>query len=143
MVLTSDSIRSYPVKKWFVMNYSDLTEKIIGCAYRVYNNMGAGFLESVYEKCLAIELETVGLQADFQTPIAVYYADQQVGSFVADIIVSGCVIVELKAVRTLNLAHEVQLVNYLAATKIPVGLLINFGESKVEIKRRVLDLNRG
>ena len=143
MVLTSDSIRSYPVKKWFVMNYSDLTEKIIGCAYRVYNNMGAGFLESVYEKCLAIELETVGLQADFQTPIAVYYADRQVGSFVADIIVSGCVIVELKAVRTLNLAHEVQLVNYLAATKIPVGLLINFGESKVEIKRRVLDLNRG
>ena len=142
-VLTSDLIRPYPVKKWFVMNYSDLTEKIIGCAYRVYNNMGAGFLESVYEKCLAIELETVGLQADFQTPIAVYYADQQVGSFVADIIVSGCVIVELKAVRTLNLAHEVQLVNYLAATKIPVGLLINFGESKVEIKRRVLDLNRG
>ena len=141
MVLTSDSIRSYPVKKWFVMNYSDLTEKIIGCAYRVYNNMGAGFLESVYEKCLAIELETVGLQADFQTPIAVYYADQQVGSFVADIIVSGCVIVELKAVRTLNPAHEVQLVNYLAATKIPVGLLINFGEAKVEIKRRVLDLN--
>ena len=141
-VLTSDFIRSYPVKKWFVMNYSDLTEKIIGCAYRVYNNMGAGFLESVYEKCLAIELETVGLQADFQTPIAVYYADQQVGSFVADIIVSGCVIVELKAVRTLNPAHEVQLVNYLAATKIPVGLLINFGESKVEIKRRVLDLNQ-
>ena len=124
------------------MNYSDLTEKIIGCAYRVYNNMGAGFLESVYEKCLAIELEIVGLQADFQTPIAVYYTDQQVGSFVADIIVAGCVIVELKAVRTLNPAHEVQLANYLAATKIPVGLLINFGESKVEIKRRVLDLNQ-
>jgi GxxExxY protein len=124
------------------MNYSELTEKIIGCAYRVYNNMGAGFLESVYEKCLGIELENLGLQAEFQTPIAVYYADRQVGSFIADIVVAGCVIVELKAVRTLNPAHEVQLVNYLAATKIPVGLLINFGEAKVEIKRRVLDLNQ-
>jgi len=123
------------------MNYSDLTEKIIGCAYRVYNTMGAGFLECVYEKCLDIELGKIGLQAEFQSPIAVYYADQQVGSFVADIIIDGCVIVELKAVRTLNPAHEVQLVNYLAATKIPVGLLINFGESKVEIKRRVLDMN--
>ena len=122
------------------MNYSDLTEMIIGCAYRVYNNMGAGFLESVYEKCLAIELEKVGLESKFQAPIAVFYADTQVGSFVADIIVAGCVIIELKAVRTLNPVHEVQLVNYLAATKIPVGLLMNFGESKVEIKRRVLDL---
>ena len=92
MLLKSAFIRSYPVKKMvFVMNYSELTEKIIGCAYRVYNNMGAGFLESVYEKCLAIELEIIGLQADFQTPIAVYYADQQVGNFVADWISPGIV----------------------------------------------------
>ncbi len=121
---------------------SDLTEKIIGCAYRVYNTMGSGFLESVYEKCLAIELEMAGLEAEFQKSIDVFYASQQVGNFVADIFVENQVIVELKAVRRLVSAHEVQLVNYLAASKIQVGLLINFGEKKVEVKRRVLNLNR-
>jgi len=121
---------------------SDLTEKIIGCAYRVYNTMGSGFLESVYEKCLAIELEMAGLEAEFQKSIDVFYANQQVGNFIADIFVANQVIVELKAVRRLVSAHEVQLVNYLAASKIQVGLLINFGEKKVEVKRRVLNLNR-
>jgi len=121
---------------------SDLTEKIIGCAYRVYNTMGSGFLESVYEKCLAIELEMAGLEAEFQKSIDVFYANQQVGNFIADIFVANQVIVELKAVRRLVSAHEVQLVNYLAATKIQVGLLINFGEKTVEVKRRVLNLNR-
>ena len=121
---------------------SDLTEKIIGCAYRVYNTMGSGFLESVYEKCLAIELEMAGLEAEFQKPIDVFYTSQQVGNFIADIFVENQVIVELKAVRRLVPVHEVQLVNYLAATKIQVGLLINFGEKKVEVKRRILNLNR-
>jgi GxxExxY protein len=102
--------------------------------------MGAGFLESVYERCLAIEFEKAGLKAEFQKAIYVYYENQNVGSFVADILVENQVLVELKAVRTLSSAHEVQLVNYLAATRIPVGLLINFGENKVEVKRRVLSL---
>ncbi len=129
-------------RKIMTVDSSDLTEKIIGCAYRVYNTMGSGFLESVYEKCLAIELEMAGLEAEFQKSIDVFYANQQVGNFIADIFVANQVIVELKAVRRLAPAHEVQLVNYLAATKIQVGLLINFGEKKVEVKRRVLNLNR-
>ena len=122
------------------MNYSDLTEKIIGCAYRVYNTIGSGFLESVYEKCLSIEFEKVGLAAEFQKPVDVYYVKQNVGCFVADIVVNGKVIVELKAVRNLTVTHEVQLVNYLAATGIKVGLLINFSSTKVEVKRKMLDL---
>jgi GxxExxY protein len=122
------------------MDYSEITEKIIGCAYRVYNVMGPGFLENVYEKCLAIELNKAGLNAEFQKPVEVFYDSQNVGSFAADILVEGQVIVELKAVRSLAAAHELQLVNYLAATRMPVGLLINFGETKVEVKRRVLSL---
>ena len=121
------------------MDHSELTEKIIGCAYRVYNEMGAGFLESVYERCLAVELLKIGLSAQFQSPVDVYYQNQLVGSYVADILINGKVIVELKAVRTLTVAHEVQLVNYLAATKLSVGLLINFGEAKVDVKRKVLN----
>ena len=122
------------------MNCSDITEKIIGCAYRVYNVMGAGFLESVYERCLAIEFEKAGLKAEFQKAIYVYYENHIVGNFVADILVENWVLIELKAVRSLVSAHEVQLVNYLTATRTPVGLLINFGENKVEVKRRVLSL---
>jgi GxxExxY protein len=124
------------------MDCSEITEKIIGCAYRVYNGMGPGFLENVYEKCLAIELEKIGLNAEFQKSVEVFYESRNVGSFVADILVEGQVIVELKAVRSLAAAHELQLVNYLAATRMPVGLLINFGETKVEVKRRVLSLSK-
>ena len=115
----------------------DLTEKIIGCAYNVYNKMGFGFLESVYEKCMAIELEKAGLQAKFQIPIRVYYDDQIVGDFVADILVDDKVIVELKSVSRIVKAHEIQLVNYLVATGKNVGLLLNFGERGVEVKRKV------
>ena len=122
------------------MEYTDITEKIIGCAYRVYNKLGAGFLESVYEKCMAIEFERIVLQAVFQQPLNVFYDGHSVGSYIADIVVEEKVIIELKAVRTLTTAHEVQLVNYLAATKVPIGLLINFGETKVEVKRKVLTL---
>ena len=121
------------------MDYKEVTEKIIGCAYRVYNKMGFGFLESVYEKCLLIELRKAGLDAEPQKPITVYYDNEIVGDFVADIIVNDDIILELKSVRRLAAAHEVQLVNYLVATQKPLGLLINFGESKVEIKRKVKD----
>ena len=122
------------------MEYREITEAIIGCAYRVYNKMGFGFLESVYEKCLLIELRKAGLDAESQKPITVYYEDEIVGEFVADIIVNDTIILELKSVRRIIEAHEVQLVNYLVATGKPVGLILNFGETKVEIKRKVKDL---
>lgn len=122
------------------MEHSELTEKIIGCAYNVYNKMGFGFLESVYEKCLLIELNKAGLDVESQKPITVYYDNKIVGEFVADIIVNDTVILELKSVRKIINAHEVQLVNYLVATGKPVGLILNFGESKVEIKRKIKNL---
>jgi len=123
------------------MEYRELTEKIIGCAYAVYNSMGFGFLENVYEKCLLIELEKAGLRAESQKPIEVFYDGQPVGQFVADIVVDDTVILELKSVRQIVPAHEVQLVNYLVATGKPVGLIVNFGEKKVEIKRKLRDLS--
>jgi len=124
------------------MEYKEVTETIIGCAYRVYNKMGFGFLESVYEKCLLIELHKAGLNAESQKPITVYYEDEIVGQFVADIIVNDAIIIELKSVRRIIKAHEVQLVNYLVATGKEIGLLLNFGEEKVEVKRKVKDLNQ-
>ena len=119
------------------MDHRKLTEKIIGCAYRVYNQMGFGFLESVYEKCMLIELNKAGLNGDSQKPIKVYYDNEIVGDFVADILVNDTIILELKSVRRIVRAHEVQLVNYLVATKKSVGLLLNFGERKVDVKRKV------
>ena len=98
------------------MEYEKLTETVIGCAYRVYNQMGFGFLESVYEKRLLIELRKTGLHFEAQKPITVYYEGEIVGEFVADILVNDDVIVELKSVRRIIKAHEVQLVNYLVAT---------------------------
>ena len=124
------------------MQHQQITEKIIGCAYRVYNTMGFGFLESVYEKCLLIELRKAGLNVESQKPIAVYYDGQAVGDFVADLLVEDAVIVELKSVRRLVEAHEVQLVNYLVATGKDVGLLLNFGEEKVEVKRKLRTLKK-
>ena len=124
------------------MQYREITEKIIGCAYIVYNKMGYGFLESVYEKCLLIELRKTGLRAESQQAITVYYENQIVGDFVADIIVEDSVILELKSVRHLAKVHEAQLVNYLVATGKEIGLLLNFGEQKVEVKRKVKDLGK-
>ena len=119
------------------MKYEELTEKIIGYAYQVYNTMGSGYLESVYEKCLLIELRRAGISAASQHAIQVTYEGEIVGDFIADIFVEGKVIVELKAIRQLSTIHEVQLVNYLTATNTEVGLLINFGATKVEVKRKV------
>ncbi len=125
------------------MQHAELTEKIIGCSYRVFNRMGPGFLESVYENCMMIELRKTGLRAECQRPITVYYEHEVVGEFVADIIVEDTVILELKASRRLVQAHEVQLVNYLIATGKPVGLLLNFSDGGVEIKRKVRELKPG
>ena len=122
------------------MRYEELTKKIIAAAYQVYNKMGFGFLESVYEKCLMIELKKNGLRVESQKPIIVKYYNEVVGEFKADILVEDTIILELKSVRQLTQAHEVQLVNYLVATGKPVGLILNFGEQKVEVKRKVKDL---
>ncbi len=123
------------------MEYKELTNKIIGAAYTVYNQMGFGFLESVYEKCLLIELHKAGVRAEHQAEILVKYDDKVVGEFRADLLVENDIIVELKSIRSLMQAHEVQLVNFLKATGKNVGLLINFGETGVQVKRKVRDLS--
>jgi len=123
------------------MQFEELTEKVIGCAYIVHNTMGFGFLESVYEKCLMIELHKAGLACEAQQPLTVTYDDRAVGDFVADIVVEDCLILELKSARNIDQRHEVQLVNYLVATGIEVGLVINFGPEKVEVKRKVRTLD--
>jgi len=117
------------------MNIDELTEQIIGCAYSVHNALGPGFLEKVYENSLRIELEESGLAVKQQQPIPVCYRDRIVGDFFAYLLVEGRVVVELKAVRAIAPEHEVQLVNYLQATGIDEGLLINFGPS-VKVKRK-------
>jgi GxxExxY protein len=118
-----------------------LSEKIIGAAFRVHNELGFGFLESVYEKSLSIEFEAAGVPHETQAAIRVYYNKQVVGEFVCDLLVDNRLIVELKSASALAKAHEVQLVNYLVATKIDVGLLINFGPNKVEVKRKYRQSN--
>ncbi|BBO32453.1 GxxExxY protein [Lacipirellula parvula] len=122
------------------MVHSELTERIIRCAYEVHNTLGTGFLESVYERSLLIELRHAGLRAQQQAPLDVFYRDEVVGQFFADIIVEDKIVVELKACERLAKAHEVQLVNYLVATGLPVGLLMNFGAESVEVRRKVRDL---
>lgn len=102
--------------------------------------MGFRFLESVYEKCLLIEFRKAGLKAESQKPIKVYYEGEIVGDFEADIVVEDSIILELKSVKRIIIAHEIQLVNYLVAAGKDVGLLLNFGDKKVEVKRKVREL---
>ena len=113
-----------------------LIKRIIQCAYNVHMQLPAGFLESVYQKALLIELKKKGLHAEGEMPISVYYDDCIVGEYRADIVVENKVIVELKAVANLLPVHEAQLVNYLTATKIDDGVLINFGSEHIEVKRK-------
>ncbi|HEY5124767.1 MAG TPA: GxxExxY protein [Ignavibacteria bacterium] len=124
------------------MEYEDITKKIIGCSYNVYNSLGFGFYENVYENAMIIELQKEGMKVQKEIPIDVFYDNQKVGFFKADLIVNDLIIVELKSVQILLKEFEVQLVNYLVATKRDVGLLINFGPTKVEIKRKVKDLKK-
>ena len=112
-----------------------LTKRIISCAYKVHRTLGTGFLEKVYENALRIELEKLGIRVEQQQPINVEYEGQVVGEYYADLWVEERVVIELKAVQALAREHEVQLVNYLTATRIDVGLLLNFGPS-VQIKRK-------
>ena len=120
------------------MKYEELTSKIIECAFKVHKTLGFGFLENVYQNALLFELSEAGLNAEKEKRIQVLYSGQIVGDYLADILVENKVILELKSTKDLHLAHEAQLVNYLRATGMEVGLLINFGD-RVEIKRKVLD----
>ena len=116
--------------------HTELTKLIIKASYNVYNKLGYGFLEKVYENSMMIELTKFGLNATRQYPIKVFYDEKNVGEYFADIIVEDAVIVELKAAENLALEHETQLINYLKATDIEVGLLLNFGKEP-QLKRRV------
>ena len=118
--------------------HSELTEKIINIFYRVYNKLGYGFLEKVYENAMMIELKKEGILAIAQVPIKVLYDNEIIGEYYADILVDDKVIVEIKAARQLAEEHEAQLLNYLKATEIEVGLLLNFG-FKPEIKRKAFN----
>jgi GxxExxY protein len=117
------------------MLHQDLTGTILEACFEVINELGAGFLESVYEKSLLIALKQKGLNAKPQERLSVRFRGIIVGEFYADILVEDKVIIELKAVKTLTPEHQAQLINYLKATGIEVGLLINFGNPKLEYRR--------
>lgn len=121
--------------------YFALTQQIIGVYYDVYNELGTGFLESVYQKSLALALEQAGLKVCSRMDIPVWFRGYQVGQFEGDLLVEQCVLLELKAARSLGSAHLAQLLNYLRATEIEVGLLLNFGP-KPEFKRVAYDNSR-
>ncbi|MBI4931768.1 MAG: GxxExxY protein [Bacteroidetes bacterium] len=116
--------------------HSDITKRIIKCFYEVYNTLGYGFLEKVYETALYLELKNENLIVDRQRPIEVYYKNELVGNYFADLIIENSVIVEIKAAEGIAEEHEFQLINYLKATDIEVGLLLNFGK-KPEFKRKI------
>jgi GxxExxY protein len=118
--------------------HSDITEQIIKAFYKVYNTLGYGFLEKVYERAMLVELHEMGLKAANQVPVDVWYAGIKVGFYLADLVVEDVVICELKSGESLAAAHEVQLTNYLKATSIEVGLLLGFCKEP-QIKRRAFD----
>lgn len=117
--------------------HSDITDLILKAYYNVFNRLGYGFLEKVYENAMLIELKKLGLSCEKQKPIKVFYDDVQVGEYFADIVINECIIIELKATETLCPEHEAQLVNYLKATEMEVGVLLNFGKIP-QHKKRVL-----
>jgi GxxExxY protein len=125
------------------MLYENITDKILKAAFQVHKTLGFGFLEKVYQNAIVIELEKADLNVRTAYPITVYYDNKVVGDFEADLIVENKVIVELKATEELNKKFEVQLVNYLTATGLEVGLLLNFGKQSLQYKRKVktLDFN--
>ena len=118
------------------MKHKELTAKIIECAYKVHNSLGFGFLESVYKKAMTIELYKNNLKVEPEKQLKVYYDNHEVGEFYIDLFVEDEIIVELKSVQNLAKEHEVQLVNYLNGMKKEIGLLINFGPSGVDVKRK-------
>ena len=116
-------------------NSDPLTEKIIGCAFHVSNTLGVGFLEKVYENALALELRLAGLKAEQQKPVPVIYREAVVGEYFADILVNDQIILEIKAAKAMDVSHQAQLLNYLKATHLRLGLVLNFGTSRLGVKR--------
>lgn len=123
------------------MIYQELTSEIIQCFYKVYNTLGFGFLEKVYENAFYLELSNHGLNCRKQVPITVFYNGFTVGDYYADILVEDKIILELKATESLAEEHELQLINYLRATKVEIGLLLNFGKEP-QIKRKIFTNDR-
>ena len=117
------------------MVFSDVTEKIIGCAFTVMNTLGSGFLEKVYENALVVELRHMGLKVSQQKPIEVRYRDTLVGEYIADLVVEDKVLVELKTAQSLEDVHCAQCLNYLKATGFRVCLLLNFGKPELQVRR--------
>ena len=120
------------------MKHEGLTKRIIGCFFKVYNTLGCGFLESVYENALKIEFRKAGISFENQVPVRVFYEGEVVGKYVADFLIEGLVIVEVKALSEFSGREEAQLLNYLRATGKGVGLLLNFGK-EAKFKRRVFE----
>jgi GxxExxY protein len=118
------------------MEDEDLTRRIIGCAMTVHRTLGHGFLEAVYQKALAIELQQAGMKVVCECPIRVMYAGVNVGDYAADMLVEDRILIGNKDVRSISVAHEVQLVHYLTATGIDTGLLFNFGAERLQFKRK-------
>ena len=121
--------------------HSELTELIIGVFYSVYNELGFGFLELVYRRAFQMALESKGLTVEAEVPVAVYFRGKNVGDFRADLVVNGCVLLELKTAESIAIAHEAQLLNYLKATTLEVGLLLNFGP-RPQVRRLIFDTAR-
>jgi len=119
-----------------------LTEKVIGCAIRIHKVLGPGFLENIYHQALAHELNKAHIQFVSEAPLSVMYDGIILGTYVADFLIDNRVVVELKAAEVLTKNHEIQLVNYLVAIRFDVGLLINFGGQKIQVKRKFRELNR-
>jgi len=119
------------------MDDNEITQKIIGCAFEVSNTLGVGFLEKVYENALNIELSRLGLMVEQQKPIKVEYKGAVVGEYIADLLVENKVILEIKSTKSIEDIHQAQLLNYLKATGLHIGLILNFGVSRLGIKRMV------
>jgi GxxExxY protein len=119
--------------------HSELTETILGVYYDVYNEIGHGFLESVYNNCMFLALAKVGMSVRREAPVPVYFRGQDVGQFKADLVIDNSVLIELKAVQNLDRSHEAQVMNYLRATELEVGLLLNFGSPRPQFRRIVFE----
>jgi len=125
-----------------MLEHASTTEKVLGCCFEVIKELGAGFVESVYEKALLVALRDKGARAEAQVPLRVLFRGHCVGEFLADIVVEDAVIVELKAVKTLAPEHQAQLINYLNASGKTVGLLVDFGNARLEYKRLYGKVNK-
>jgi len=118
------------------MKQEDITHEIIGCAYKVFNTLGFGFLESIYKKAMIVEFKKHGIAFEVEKSLKVHYENQIIGDFFIDLLVENEIIVELKSVKAILKEHEVQLVNYLNGMKLDFGLLINFSPKGVDVKRK-------